>query len=487
MGIGSYLGAPLVTDDGKVFGSLVVLKTHANSFSQEDEGYIKLFSHILSTLIHHEYNRIHESITDQYNLSFFKELCQRENIQSGGVFSLDIDRFRYINDRYGYSAGNSLLKQVADRINSSLQGEYFLLKGNGDEFVLFSPGVENGEHIKEITTKLLSLFKQPFRIKEYDVYMTTSIGVSLFTSENVQVDLVFKQSELAMYAAKANVGNQYQLYTTILDKESIRKQTILNDLLSPHVKKEFYLLYQPQFCLNSMELIGVEALVRWKHPDLGMISPGEFIPLAEETGKIIELGDWVLNHACQEFKQYLINHQIQTEVKLSVNTSVLEFQQPDFEERVFSALTLSGLSPHQLELEITENIAMEAGSHIYNKMALLKQQGIQIAIDDFGTGYSSLGYLKEYPITTLKLDRSLIQEVDQDPKQNEIVKGITNIAIALQLQVVCEGIETEDQLQTLRELGPIIGQGYLLGKPGTLDQLFDSSLTLAKLADTNLI
>ncbi|YCA10384.1 bifunctional diguanylate cyclase/phosphodiesterase [Bacillus sp. AK128] len=460
-----------------MFGSLVVLRTTVDSFSAEDAGHIKLFASILSTLIHHEYNRIHDPITGLYTLSFSMEVSQTEKVRSGGLFFIDIDRFRYINDRYGYSGGNQLLKQIADRLNTKLEGNQFLVKGSGDEFIIFSSEVQTEDHMNKLAASILFLFKQPFQTKEYDIYITPSIGYSFVSTENIQPDMVYKQAELAMYNAKSNGGNQYLRYTSTFNHESVRKQTILNDLNSAIVNNEFHLLYQPQYHLESMDLIGVEALVRWEHPTLGMISPGEFIPLAEESGKIIELGNWVLNHACQEYKQYLHNSQAQSDVKLSVNISVLQFQQPDFEERVLAALSLSGLGSHQLELEITENIAMGAGPHVYKKMASLKRKGILIAIDDFGTGYSSFGYLKEYPITTLKLDRSLIMEVDQDLKQKEIVKGITNIAMALQLQVVCEGIETEDQLQMLKEIGPIIGQGFLLGKPDRLQMLDQTAVS----------
>ncbi|MGJ7912553.1 EAL domain-containing protein [Neobacillus sp. LXY-1] len=383
-----------------------------------------------------------------------------ENNRIVGFLLIDLDRFKNINDSLGHLFGDQVLKKSAEKLKGTIGERDHIYRLGGDEFIIILPDADRNKCEYEAKT-IIRQFSEPFVIGEHEVAITPSIGISLYPEDGNTAEAIHKNADVAMYLAKGRGRNNYKFINEELNQKNSRKIQLENGLRKAIDKKQLEVYYQPIIEMKSRKIKGVEALLRWKHPDLGWISPAEFIPIAEETGQIVMIGEWVLKNACQQNKAW--QDAGLSPVYLSVNVSVRQFQHYEFIKTVQNILRDTGLQPEYLELEITESIMqnVKESTEILNE---LKTMGVKTAIDDFGTGYSSLYILRELPINTLKIDKSFI-DVMADSERESLVKTIIDLGVNLNLKVVAEGIEHEHQARILTALNCSYGQGYLFSKP----------------------
>lgn len=391
------------------------------------------------------------------------------------VFLIDLNRFRQVNKSLGMLAGNKVLLVTAERLCAAFGENDFVARLGADTFVAVVPLLEQEAQAEDIAKAIHQCMDEAFWIDGHELFVKVSVGVSFYPRDGQKCDELFKNAESALYSAKANAGSSYQVYKPAMDTRGKERLMIETALYYALEKKQFVLHYQPQFNLSSKHIIGAEALIRWQHPELGMISPGEFIPILEETGLIVPVGEWVLRTACIQNKQW--QDAGLTPVVIAVNLSVIQFRQPGLVQTVRRILAETGLSPEYLELEITENVAMHAEEGVIAILDELRAIGIQIAIDDFGTGYSSLSYLKRFPINKLKIDQSFVRDLKEGISDDGIVLAIIGMGHSLKLKVIAEGVETQAQSDILKLNGCDEVQGYFYGKPM---QGADFSILLAR-------
>lgn len=401
--------------------------------------------------------------TDQLGLSIEHA---RQAGQAVAVLFLDLDRFKNVNDTLGHDVGDRLLVAVAQRLRRSVRNVDCVARLGGDEFTVVLADVD-GASAATAAQNICRALATPFEIDGNDIFVTTSVGISLYPHDGADVGTLLKHADTAMYRAKKTKAG-FQFFEASMEHSISEHVRIENDLRRALERQELLVYYQPQARLDNNEIVGMEALVRWRHPTRGMVPPVEFIPLAEETGLIIALGEWVLRTACAQIKSW-IDAGLPA-MKVAVNLSVRQLLQRDFAATVEKALEDSGLPPHCLELEITESTLMEHAEDTLQALHRLRSLGIRLSIDDFGTGYSSLAYLKRFPVDIIKIDRSFVRDVCQDADDAAIVTGIIALAHSLRLEVVAEGVETEPQLHFLREQSCDMLQGYYLSEPIPADQ-----------------
>ncbi|EMF48080.1 diguanylate cyclase/phosphodiesterase (GGDEF & EAL domains) with PAS/PAC sensor(s) [Planococcus halocryophilus Or1] len=378
---------------------------------------------------------------------------------------INLDRFKFVNDTLGHHNGDEILAKISERFKENLSVDTLIFRTGGDEFtVVFSNATE--VTCSALVDEILTGFRKSFILNDNEINVTASIGISMFPNHGVTSEELMKNADAAMCLSKENGKNIFSFYNTDLSIAMIRKQQIETELRKAIQNKQMFLAYQPKVDLKTLEIVGMEALLRWKHPELGWVSPVEFIPVAEESGQIISIGEWVLHQACQQNKRW--QEQGYHCICVSVNVSVLQFQHGKFLETVHKAIQKSKLDPQFLELEITESIMQNI---IESKEILesLKRMGIKTSIDDFGTGYSSLSVLSKLPIDTIKIDKAFVDELEVTGHYSTI-KAIIDLSLNLNLNVVAEGIETEGQMKILKESGCTTGQGYLFSKPVDADE-----------------
>ncbi|RYY03444.1 MAG: bifunctional diguanylate cyclase/phosphodiesterase [Gammaproteobacteria bacterium] len=415
------------------------------------------------------YMAFHDSLTGLPNRSLFYDriyhgLARARRGNSKVVLMLlDIDRFKNINDSLGHDAGDLMLKAISTRLMEGVRDMDTVARLGGDEFVVVLEGVHDLEDVMFVANKLLVTLARPMEVSGHEITSTVSIGVSIFPEDGSDTDELLKHADIAMYKAKEAGKNNCQFYTKGMNATAVNYLLLENDLRRALDLHQFTLHYQPQIDLKTGELMGVEALVRWQHPDRGLVSPAHFIPLAEETGLIVPIGEWVLREACRQQKLWLDAGK--KVGKVAVNLSPRQFRQKNFPGKVEAILRETQLLPEYLELEITESCAMEHAGETINQLNQLNQMGMYLAIDDFGTGYSSLAYLQRFPIQKLKIDRSFVNDIHDDMNDAAITKTIIALAHSMQLRVVAEGVETEHQAEWLRQRGCDQAQGFLYAKP----------------------
>ncbi|SEG62879.1 EAL domain-containing protein [Paenibacillus sp. UNC499MF] len=408
----------------------------------------------------------HDTLTGLPNRSYLNE-CLYMAIERAGqtgsqlaVLFLDLDRFKNINDTVGHIYGDLLLRQVAERLQACLGPSDTVFRHSGDEFVILLEGVtEDGVCVQ--AQAVLDQFKQPFQLHGHEVYTTTSIGISIYPQDGMDRDVLIKHADMAMYLSKENGKNNYQFYR-VHNNRLARKLKLENGLRRALEKQLFTLHYQPQINLASGEIVGMEALIRWMDPELGVVTPGEFIPIAEETGLIVPIGKWVLHTACYQYKQW--REAGLPEIRLAVNISVRQFKDKQLVSTIQSVLEEFDMDPGHLELEITESIMQNLDQSLVILTAL-KKIGVKISIDDFGTGYSSLFLLDKLPIDHIKIDRTFIEEITFNANTEAIVRTIIDMGRHLNFQLIGEGIEHERQIHFLQEHQCTIGQGFFISPP----------------------
>ena len=376
---------------------------------------------------------------------------------------LDLDRFKMINDTLGHQVGDEMLREVACRLSNLVRETDFVARLGGDEFVIILPAISTPADAATIASKVTAALSTPIEANGHELHTSPSIGISIFPDDGTDGDTILKNADTAMYHAKAAGRNNYQFFAADMNQSASERLNIERKLRHAIARNELSLDFQPQFSGRDGTPTGVEALVRWHHPTDGTISPARFIPVAEETGLIVEIGDWVLTTACVEMARWI--HAGLKPLRIAVNVSARQLRRRDFCETVANALTTSGLPPELLELEITESSVMENPQEAIHILERLGRMGVTLAIDDFGTGYSSLAYLKLFPIDHLKIDRSFVADIEHDLNDRAIAFGTIALAHSLGLKVIAEGVETEDQLELLRSNGCDEIQGYLFNKP----------------------
>lgn len=396
-----------------------------------------------------------------------KQAKRRESMVS--ILSLDLDGFKRINDTLGHRIGDHILKIMSQRLKSCIRKSDTVARQGGDEFIIILNEVGNEKHAIKVAKKILTSLVEPINIDSHSCRLTCSIGVSIYPSDGQTASNLVKHAEIAMHRAKKQGRNTYQLYNLSMDAEALERLELENNLHLALEQREFKLLYQPKLNLASGKIEGVEALIRWNHPTLGRISPNKFIPLAEETGLIEKLGEWVLHTACIHAKT--LTQEGFPGIRFSVNLSNKQFRNKHIHEMIEQILTKTGLAPEYLGLEITESSIMKDVSYTIKVLRRLKEKGIKIFIDDFGTGYSSLSYLKKLPIDVLKVDRSFLEGIPEDKENKSITSAIIFLAHNLGLEVVAEGVETPKQLSFLRSMRCNSIQGFLFSKPIEFEEL----------------
>lgn len=390
-----------------------------------------------------------------------------KNDEEAGVLFLDLDRFKQINDVYGHKTGDALLKLVTERLQACTGPHDFTARQSGDEFILVLRETSSYK-AGMAASQLLDALREPFMIDDVELFVTPSIGISLYPQDGQEAEELIKFADTAMYQAKQEGGNQYQFFTMEINETISRKMTLETGLRKAAALGEIEIYYQPQVVIGTGDVKSFEALVRWNHRELGVVSPLDFIPLAEETKLIIPLGKWILHKACTQFKAWLDEgHDL---CHISVNISAVQFDDPGFVDSVKQVLNETGLEPRYLDLELTESVVQNPQTAI-PFMHELKAMGIKISLDDFGTGYSSLNYLKDFPLDTLKIDKSFIQTIHQSPKDMAVVDTIIHMALNLNLNVIAEGVETPSQLDYLVSRKCHQYQGYLCSAPVPHDQI----------------
>lgn len=419
---------------------------------------------------------LHDALTGLPNRVLFMECLARalESVRTEpdyqfAVLCLDCDRFKLINESLGHLVGDDLLVAIAHRLASCLGELDTLTRLGGDEFAVLLPQVENLPKAIEVTERLLKELAYPFEIPHGEVFVTASIGIVLaHLPLHTKPEHVLRDAETAMYRAKMAGKNCYEVFAPAMHDASLKRLQIETDLQRAVNRLEFMLYYQPIVSLKTGKIVSFEALLRWQHPLYGLVAPDDFIPIAEETGLIVPIGQWVLKEACQQLQTWRKSGLIDSTLCMSVNLSVRQFAQPDLIGQIDQILAATQLNPQDLTLEITESAIMD-NAIAAAALQKLRQRQIQLSIDDFGTGYSSLSYLQTFPVNSLKIDRSFIQCLDHAANPAGLVPAILGMARAMKMSVVAEGIETPEQMARLRELGCDLGQGYLFAPPLDVD------------------
>jgi diguanylate cyclase (GGDEF)-like protein/PAS domain S-box-containing protein len=393
------------------------------------------------------------------------------------VLFLDLDGFKHINDSLGHPVGDRLLQSIAKRLVDCVRGSDTVSRQGGDEFVVLLSEVEHSEDAAITARKMLQAVAGAHSIGQHDLHVTTSIGMSVYPDDGLDAETLIKNADTAMYQAKENGRQSYQFFKPAMNVRAVERQSIEGSLRRALERQEFALHYQPKINLRTGAITGAEALIRWTHPTRGLISPGQFIPVAEECGLILPIGKWVLREACKQARTWVdAGLPLAT---MAVNISAMEFQEENFLEGVFAILKDTGLDPRSLELELTESVLMKRAESAASVLQTLRARGVQIAVDDFGTGYSSLSYLKRFPVDVLKIDQSFVRQITTTPDETTIVTAVMSMGRSLKLRVVAEGVETQKELAFLQAHQCEEAQGYYFSRP-VLPQQF------AKLLETGI-
>ena len=416
----------------------------------------------------------HDSLTNLPNRLLFMDrlghaLARR---QSGGeiaVLFMDLDRFKVINDTLGHAAGDEVLQLLAERMSNCVRKGDTLARLSGDEFAIILEDVASTEAVVSVARHILDELTKPFIVDGQDLFVTVSIGISMSPGDGEDSLTLLKHADIAMYRAKDLGRNTYRFYSPDMSSKAFERLNLETSLRYALEREQFRLFYQPQFDVLTGKVVGVEALLRWQHPDLGLVVPNDFIPTLEETGLIVAVGEWVLYTACLQAMEW--QKKYDKNLRMSVNLSAHQFNDAELTPMVEYCLQRSGLSASTLELEITESVIMQDKKRITKAFQELEELGVRFAIDDFGTGYSSLSYLKRFPIDTIKIDRTFVRDVCSDADDAAIVSAIIAMARSLNMEVVAEGVESEGQQDFLKNRDCFVMQGFLLSEPVTADRM----------------
>ena len=436
--------------------------------------YIEIFSDVSERKAREETVRHlahHDFLTDLPNRVLLNDRIAQAISHAGrtrtqvAVMFLDLDRFKTVNDSLGHSVGDKLLQEVARRLRGGTRGSDTVSRQGGDEFVVVMPDVTDAADVARAAQKLLDAVSEVYSIDGHELITTPSIGISVYPHDGRDVETLLKNADAAMYHAKESGRNNYQFFTQDMNTRALERLSLERSLRRAIERGELRLHYQPQYHVRTGRIVGVEALTRWEHPDLGLLPPARFMPFAEETGLVVPLSEWVLREACNQNRAW--QNQGLAAIRVAVNISALQFRYAGFAKLVQKALAESGLEARWLELEMTESVIMHDAERVIESLEQLKGLGVELAIDDFGTGYSSLSYLKRFPIDRLKIDQSFVRDITSDRDDAAITGAIIGLTRNLGLQTIAEGVETLEQLRFLERHGCDEVQGFLFSKPLT--------------------
>jgi diguanylate cyclase (GGDEF)-like protein/PAS domain S-box-containing protein len=470
--------SPLSDDNGKVVG---VIETH-----RDITEHLQLLDKLRASELSFAHLAQHDPLTGLPNRILFNDrlgqALHEAHRQSStlGVLFIDLDEFKLVNDSYDHGFGDEVLKAVAERIGRVMREDDTLARMGGDEFTVILRGLSHVDAAGVVAQKVLALFTQPFVVQQQTIFLGASIGISVYPRHGNQAEDLVRKADTAMYRAKEEGKNTFRYYSKGMTLKAMQRITLETQIRRALKNQEFELHYQPQIKFSTGRVSGLEALVRWRTPDGDLVPPGHFIPTAEECGLIVELGEWIMEESCRQMKQWLDDGVVASSVLICVNISAKQFDKEGLVKLVDRVLMSSGLSPANLELEITESTMMRAPAVTRRVLRELRDLGVEISIDDFGTGYSSLSHLKLLPLTKLKIDKSFVADTPDDANASAIARAIIRLGNSLSLDTLAEGVETVEQLAFLRREGCDTGQGYLFAKPLPADELVAH---LAKTAD----
>ena len=479
--------------NGQIYPKWLTI-TAVKDIDGEVTAYVAMFSDISERKASEEkvkHLAYHDPLTNLPNrLAMYERLTQalslaKRNEKQLAFMLLDLDNFKTINDSAGHIVGDQLLVQVALRLGESVRQSDLVARLGGDEFVIMLPDIDSPVDAAHVANKVLTSISETYLINGHELHTSPSIGICLYPDDAADDQELLKNADLAMYHAKSLGRGNYQFFTAEMQQATMLRIGIENDLRTALGQQQFMLYYQPQLDLRTGQLVGVEALLRWNHPERGLVPPMEFISIAEESGLIVPLGDWVLREACRQLSEWQaggIKH-----IKMSVNLAARQFTDPDLPARIQEIMANNGLQAGSLDLEITESMAMKTPADAVAMMKMLTIHGQTLSMDDFGTGYSSLSYLKLFPITTLKIDRSFVKDIETDQNDANICDVTVLLAHKLGMKVVAEGVETEAQLKYLLSIGCEKIQGYLISKPMPADQTETFIRTYSVMGDLGTI
>ncbi len=396
------------------------------------------------------------------------ELARRQGRQLAVMF-MDLDNFKHINDSLGHAMGDRLLQSVSSRPLACVRNSDTVSRQGGDEFLLLLPTIEHAEDAAVSAQKMLGALVPPHAIEQHDLHIGISIGISIYPDDGEDAETLIKCADTAMYYAKESGRNNYKFFEASMNVRAVQRQSIEVSLRRAVERHEFILHYQPKINLKSNLIVGVEALIRWQHPERGLLPPAQFIPIAEDSGLILSIGRWVLHEACRQAQAW--QQAGLRPITVAVNTSALEFRAADFLDNIRATLNATGLSPRYLELELTESVLMRDAEATNRMLNALTGLGIKLTVDDFGTGYSSLSYLRQFPIDTLKIDQSFVHQMTSSPSDAGLVSAVINMGKSLNHRVIAEGVETSEQHAFLLAQQCDEGQGYYFGRPMQADEL----------------
>jgi diguanylate cyclase (GGDEF)-like protein len=444
------------------------------------------------------YQSVHDPLTGLPNRVLFMERLEHalslanRNPRLNAVLFVDLDDFKVVNDSLGHEAGDDLLAQVAERLRASLRSEDTVARFGGDEFGVLLEGVPSASYVTDVAERIVESLRETFIVKGRELTITCSIGIVLAASSRDpakelmrKADIamykakregkerfaweLMRKADIAMYGAKGRGKARYQMFDPGMNAHALKRLGFESDLRRVLEREEFVVHYQPTVSLETGNVLGLEALVRWEHPERGLVPPSEFIPVAEDTGLIIDIGRWVLKEACVKVRGWQDRYPSEPPLRANVNLSATQFHQPDLADDIAEILEETHLDPQNLELEITESVVMEDARATLAILRALKSLGVGLAIDDFGTGYSSLAYLKRFPVDTLKIDRLFVAGLGESTEDEVMVAAMIGLAHGLGLIVVPEGVETVEQLQRLHEMGCDMAQGFYFSRPLSTD------------------
>lgn len=471
----SISGAGFFNGQGTLQGYVLTFQNITDRKQSEREIRFLEYHDVLTRLPNRK--ALYEHLQEKLNPRQTRRAIDRhipEEIQKWALLCLDLDRFKHINDTLGHDVGDELLKVVSTKLRTCMRQEDLIFRLGGDEFMVVSNDLSAPIEAAKIASKIQQQIAQPFRIHGYELYVTASIGISFYPDDGDEVETLIKNADMAMYAAKKD-GGGFHFFTPQMNQQAQDRMHLENGLRQAIRENQFVLQYQPLVNTEG-KIVGMEALVRWNHPQEGMISPEKFIPLAEETRLIVLIGEWVLRTACQQLKTW--HERGYDWLYMAVNVSTRQFREPDFVSTVERVIESTGLNPKYLKLEVTESSIMEKPAEAIAKMNALCARGVHFSIDDFGTGYSSLSQMKRFPIDTLKIDRSFVADSMTNRDDQEIIKAILSMAQNLHIETVAEGVETEEQKEFLTREGCQMMQGYYFGRPLSTEA-FEARLKVA--------
>jgi diguanylate cyclase (GGDEF)-like protein/PAS domain S-box-containing protein len=455
--------------------SAVPIELTISKFSVDDEIHFTIIMRDITERKRYEetikFQAFYDSLTGLPNRALLKERISiemshcKQMKQKLAVMFLDLDRFKLINDTLGHDVGDKMLKEIALRLKNCVRQDDTIARIGGDEFVALLPGLVHEENVVQVASKILEAIRQPILIDNHELYLTISIGIAIYPEDGENDEALLTNADVAMYRAKEDGKNSFQLYTPALNEKALERLALENSLRRALEYNEFVVHYQPKVDGKTEEVVGMEALIRWQHPNWGLVPPLRFIPIAEETGLIKPIGEWVLRTACTHNKS--LQNAGFPPLTIAVNLSSRQFELQDLTNVVSKILEETGLAAEYLELEITESIAMQSIDHTLKTISQLREMGVKFSIDDFGTGYSSLSQLNNFSVNKLKIDKSFVEKVDGNKDNSIIASSVLALGKSLELTVVAEGVETEEQVNFFKTNNCDEMQGYFFGKPMT--------------------